>query len=409
MSKALRTFIRETLLINELGGSMSQDMRYDPLGSHSKSSQQVLNGATKNNNFVGDAFSLTAGGPVKFIVVADKQGREAIVLSHRNAVESDFSSSIFRPIVLRAGDTYDDGSGPVATEFINDPVVKSIEENALGWNIDDDANNSSLFDTFKVSYEASRRTPGRPVRSNINTSQIYYAINDLLTALNQKKIFLPEGLYDPKVQQKALNFECVIPFEEAWKYVNEADPKSAKFLLGAACFYEYASSIWAPLAAAAVGAALGAAIAAPTGETAAVATVPVLAMGGAMAAEDLFFRWPVIRWAIANDKLDFAISNAIFLCLSFLPLGAGGLVARTFLGRAITKAMERPVKFMVMQLLTSMAFDAGKPIDESALNVRIDTLYADEDSIKQNLSASEAELTNMIKKNYSFKEQLPGG
>jgi len=418
-TRSLRTFIRECAKINTkkdlyegyldlftptMGTSgypqpsFIQQV-YDGLKS------PIASGTTSEINFVGMPFSTTKGGPAKFIVVATKKGKTTVVLSHKDATQADFKTSAFRPVVLNAEKI--DMVDKFEYVYSDDPVVEDMQKNMSTWSIEDATGNSDLYTAFSTSYGRSSSTPGKPVRNTINTAQVYYVVDDLSNAIKDGKIFYPEDLYNPENQQRALKFECVLSFDEAWKYVNEEDPRTANFLLGAACFYKYASSMWAPLAAGVIGAALGAMIAAPTGETAGVVSIPVLSAGAAMAGADLFFRWPVLRWAVYNDKIDFAISNAIYLCLSFIPLSAGGYVGKTFAGKAIARAMEKPIKFMVTQIIISMAFDAGKPIDEARLNQQIESLYNDEDQVNQNLSSSEAELVSLIKKKYSFKEQLP--
>lgn len=359
-NQQLRMFIRESLIV-EIGGSMGQDLRYNPMEKGKITKSDPLAGS-----LVGKKFSFSDGGAPAFVVVADNsQLRKIIVRRYPSYDQAAFSEDVGSLSGATQLDAYADG------QAISDAI-----DQAGGW--------QSSPDTLSRDAPPTQYT-GLSIVPN------YWILDRSIQ--NLKK---PAHVSTSSGQEKAKDFGCVVPYETAAAYVVKEDPKTAKFALGAACFYEYANSAKVGLLSAAVGALVGGLI----------GNVPGAATGAVVgsALTDMLLRWPVLRWALANEKYKFLAANLLLLAVNFIPAlielkfvkGAASKIApKLATMSASTKAkVTRVVIEMGVQILPDLALH-GKQLEEAVLS-----LLSDPKMIDTELTGSDLAMDEFLKTKY---------
>lgn len=226
----------------------------------------------------------------------------------------------------------------------------------------------------------------------------YYIIDRVLENL-KKPILIATTSGQAKVEE----FGCVISYEKAASYIAKSDPKSVEFALGAACFYEYANSPKYALLATALGAIIGGAIGAFFGGVGAgpgAVTGAMLAGGGT----DLYLRYPVMRWAAANEKYGFLAANCLLVAVGFIPAlselkfaqGAAIKIAPKLMAMSPTIKLKiaRVVTELCIQILPDFALQFNR-IEKEVLS-----LLDNPGEIDETLTASDAAIKAYLNEKY---------
>jgi hypothetical protein len=363
--KTLRSVVHRLLLEMRDEDNMERSELSDINANHD-------NTGPLEGNLVGKKFAFVDGGEPAFEVVADNPAKKiAIVrkyLSNQNRMP-DFESDI------RNLDGFEQLNAEAHIQLISDAI-----DQTGGWK-----SNPDILESILV--YSSRRVAN------------YYIINRVLE--NLKKPIL---IATTSGQAKVEDFGCVIPYEKAANYVAKSDPKSSEFALGAACFYEYANSPKYALLAGALGALIGGAIGLFFGGVGAgpgAFTGATLAGGGT----DLYLRYPVMRWAAANEKYGFLAANCLLVAINFIPAigelkfvkGAAIKIApklMAMLSPTTKLKIAKVVTELCIQILPDVALQFNK-IEKEVLS-----LLDDPEKIDETLSASDAAMTAYLKEKY---------
>jgi hypothetical protein len=312
-------------------------------------------------NLVGKKFAFVDGGEPAFEVVADNSAKKiAIVrkyLSNENRMPA-FESDIQKLAGVEQLD---------AEKHIQ--FISAAIDQKDGWK-----SNPDILRTI-IAYSYDKIAD-------------YYIIDRVLENL-KKPILIATTSGQAKVEE----FGCVISYEKAANYVAKSDPKSSEFALGAACFYEYANSPKYALLANALGALIGGAIGAFFGGVGAgpgAFTGAILGGGGT----DLYLRYPVMRWAAANEKYGFLAANCLLVAVNFIPAiselkfakGAAMRIAPRLMAMSPTTKLKiaRVVTELCIQILPDVALQFNK-IEKEVLS-----LLDDPEKIDETLTASDA-------------------
>ena len=322
-------------------------------------------------SLVGKKFAFVDGGEPAFEVVADNPTKKIVIirkyLSNENRMP-DFQSDVEK----LAG--FEQLNAEKHTQLISDAIDQKD-----GWKSNPDILKSTL--TYSYGKIAD-----------------YYIIDRVLENL-KKPILIATTSGQAKVEE----FGCVISYEKAANYIAKSDPKSVEFALGAACFYEYANSPKYALLANALGAIIGGSIGAFFGGIGAgpgAGTGAMLAGGGT----DLYLRYPVMRWAAANEKYGFLAANCLLVAVNFIPAiselkfvqGAAMRIVPNLMAMSPTTKLKiaRVVTELCIQILPDVALQFNR-IEKEVLS-----LLDNPGEIDKTLSASDVLIKAYLKEKY---------
>lgn len=322
-------------------------------------------------SLIGKKFAFVDGGEPAFEVVADNPAKKIAIVRKYLRSENrmpDFESDIQNLAGLEQLDA----------EKHMQSISDAIEQKG-GWK-----SNPDILSTI-TAYSYGKIAD-------------YYIIDRVLENL-KKPILIATSSGQAKVKE----FGCVISYEKAANYIAKRDPKSVEFALGAACFYEYANSPKYALLANALGALIGGVLGAFFGGVGAgpgAATGAVLAGGGT----DLYLRYPVMRWAAANEKYGFLAANCLLVAVNFIPAiselkfakGAAIKIAPKLMAMSPTTKLKiaKVVTEMCIQILPDIALQFNR-IEKEVLS-----LLDNPGEIDETLSASDAAIKAYLKEKY---------
>lgn len=384
MSTALRTFIKETLAINEIGGSMGQDMRYAPrsLNAQGGAARDQLLHPKSSDRLEGRLYSTARGGEPDFIVIADNSATSQCIIAIYSKAETS-KDTIASRLGARPLDVAASGISRVLTQ-------------KKGWSL-----TVTTHERLQAAVQLARAQAAAAAASGGATDDQPES-DFLLTRRDLSKFFLPPVLATPEGRDKAIAFECVMTRSDAIATVmNVADYGSKDWFMAAACFYSYANGVSSAVFCALVGAALSAA---GFGPAAVVPGVGWAAAGGAVLAGaamgaafcDVVLRVPVLYWSAMNGKKTFAAANFAYMLISIAFQSVQAFKAAK---AAPTSLRVSAVEFL-LQLTTSVITELNLPLGDEESVGKIREFLENPDMIKPALTDSEAELIQAIRDQY---------
>ena len=320
MSQIIRTFIREALSINEIGGSPGQDIRYKPnLAPQDTQSQNTDTVPV----FVGFMGSFSAGDIPDYVVVADNAKDSLLVVGHSKSTYTPKSSNdIFGSAnQIKKFETIGATAAPIQ-------FLKDLSTVALLVDDDEGLPDSNAYeipkndagkwhmlpsDKSKLASFLSKRDSS-PLDDYTAPNTGYYVVK------RDKNLFtgrhVPQQEYTEPFKRNMYKFKCSLDPAQVIEYLKKYEPTDPEYTLAAACFYEYAGSFTA--------AALTGLI---TGLLVSVVATPAVGISAgftAMGLHDLVFRIVVIRWAYKNNYTNFFYANLVYfiICLLFISFNA---------------------------------------------------------------------------------------
>jgi hypothetical protein len=225
------------------------------------------------------------------------------------------------------------------------------------------------------------------------------------------KLKKPIALAFPENQEKAAQFQCVLPVDEvlATVFGSPLSVNTKEWALAAACFYSYANSIESYLICAGAGGALAAAgLAAPEAALAAtgLGALPaaITTAGGVIGAAgiaayscDVMLRSPILWWCAGNRKWEFFFANLayIIICGVFESIGA-------YQGTRLVpnKWKIRLLSFITQTSTAFWTFFSCPGSDEESMQKVVD-FFEHPEKIAPLISASEDEMWKSIRDRYT--------
>lgn len=361
------------------------------------SSRVARDEAAFEPKILGSKMSLKYSGDPHFVVVGENpyDGKLLIIEYSGTALGKNDYPDTFVPLVPN-----DDFSSKFA----------KMGNQLRDWNF-----TNSIIAPFSRGYDITKsRDPSDPIRDSVNGKMFYLVdYSDVGIAPRLKGAISPEfgvsGLFLPdpnkktpsEAQAAALQrptplanakvgtFECELEPDEALDYIidNFDEPQGAEFMLGIRCSYQYANSPSVGITAAVIGAAVGAA-STKTWQGAGLGAI----IGGLTT--DAILRFPVMCWAVANEKYEFAAAN-LFL------IGAQIVSAGTYKFAPLSASTKGAVIDLSMQIFAGLLPDYILQRDQKIIEAQMERLSKNPGQIKSLLSVSEQEMLDILGSRYS--------
>jgi len=324
MHNALRSFIRESIMLNESGM-----LTLPAILASTQTSENIL-----EKDLAGKKFSTIDGGEPEFIVYADNKSLGKCIIKKYTASEAAIDELLKQT-----------RSSKIDRK---DPVVNDIIEKSNGWKTrwsTDPDNSATLDKEFKRQLDIANNLvpisvrPGAPV----------YLKDFYLMSRKPEYLRRPLKRSTEADLQNLVDFKCSLSPEDVVNITLTANVQSYEYAQAASCWYEYAKSpdkqaFFAIVATAAV---------------ALVTKNPKFSLStffNSAAISEIVFRLPLARWARATGRNDLFWANVAYIAAMALFLGANWAEAseklRSLLaagkggGTAAVKAAEETIKLL---------------------------------------------------------------
>jgi len=324
MHNALRSFIRESIMLDEAGMLM-----LPAILASTQTSENIT-----EKDLAGKKFSTTDGGEPEFIVYADNKHLGKCVIRKYTA------SKIEANELIRATRSSEIDR--------NDPVVNDIIEKSNGWKTRW-STDPDLSPALDKEFIGQLKIANELVPISVKPDATVYLREFYLMSRKPEYLRRPLKRSTEADLKNLVDFKCSLSFQETASITLTADVQSYEYAQAASCWYEYAKS--------------------PTDQAffAIVATVVVglvtknpkfswTTFFNSAAISDIVFRLPLARWARATGRNDLFWANVAYIVVMMIFLGANWAEAseklRSLLavgkggGTAAVKAAEETIKLL---------------------------------------------------------------